>query len=176
MGVITNSDDRVPNVLSSLGFHVSPLRFGSPFNAAAIVGKQYDIDIHCMSYDVGFAKPDRRIFEAAEVMAEKVVALQRGSGRPVGAGSQLQENPPWLKLYVGDEFKTDVIGARAAGWNSVLTGPEAGDQAGLLNLGQLGAAGLEDVFPQEGIPPVAIRAETVEGLLEWLIQQYGRNS
>ncbi|GAB1313788.1 hypothetical protein MFIFM68171_03998 [Madurella fahalii] len=174
VGVITNSDDRVPNILSSLGFDVSPLRFGCPFDTATIVGKQYDIDLHCMSYDVGFAKPDRRIFEAAETMAKKIVALQSETDYSLEDGSEPQDDVPWLKLYVGDEFKTDVIGAWGAGWNSVLTGPATGDQTCLLDLSQLRAATLKEVFPQERMSPVAVRAETVKELLEWLVQQYER--
>src|SRR6266566_628201 len=50
IGVITNSDDRVPQILSSFGFNVSPLRFGTRVDQAAIAEAVYHVDFHCMSY------------------------------------------------------------------------------------------------------------------------------
>lgn len=48
--------------------------------------------------EVGAAKPDRRIFEHA--------------GRSLGV-------PAVSCLYVGDDHRTDVLGARAAGWRAI---------------------------------------------------------
>lgn len=171
VGVITNSDDRVPSVLSSFGLRVSPLRCGvqeqNPSRASPAGPQQqgdYDIDLHCMSYDVGFAKPDRRIFDATEAVADGLVAASRDGG----------EDAPWLKMYVGDEFEKDVKAAWAAGWNSVLVGAGAGEgtegEEGLLDLDQCAGTTLDDCFPQEK-PPSMIRAESTQALLEWLIQK-----
>jgi FMN phosphatase YigB (HAD superfamily) len=177
VGVVTNSDDRVPGILSSLGFHVSPLRFGHNIDTTVLAGGQYDIDLHCMSYDVGFAKPDRRIFEAAEAMANTVIAMQNGAG-PARDGGRAEGDVPWLKLYVGDEFQTDVMGARGAGWNSILVGPETDSQEQLIDIGQTGNIPLDDVFPLRSgsTVPVALQAGTSRMVLEWLItQRLGNN-
>lgn len=174
VGVITNSDDRVPGILSSLGLRVSPLRFGSNMDTPSkpIGTQQLDIDFHCMSYDVGFAKPDRRIFDAAEAMAKNLIATQDGaySGQDSG-GAKADES--WLKLYVGDEFEKDAKAACAAGWNSVLVGSgvDIGGQESLLDLEQCRTSALDRVFQQES-SPLMIRAESTQALLEWLIKQY----
>lgn len=55
-----------------------------------------------MSYDVGFEKPDRRIFNAAKSL----------SGVAAGSNS--------LYLHIGDNLVEDYDGARKAGWQSLL--------------------------------------------------------
>ena len=164
-GVITNSDDRVPGILSSLGLCVSPLRFGSSIDPVELVGQHYDVDLHCMSYDVGCTKPDKRIFDVAEEMANQLLAAQNGVDTSHDSG-RAYEAVPWLKLYIGDEYEKDVVGARNAGWNAVLIGNEGGitDQ----DLSQLGARTLENVFPQ-GACPSTMRAESTQVFLEWLM-------
>ncbi|CZT16317.1 uncharacterized protein RCC_02159 [Ramularia collo-cygni] len=106
VGVITNSDDRVPDILTSLGMKVSPLRF--PVNQKLESRDEYDIDFAVMSYDVGFEKPDARMFEAGKTMLEAVI------------GGSIEDAKEWRKIYVGDEYAKDVVGAVEAGWNAVL--------------------------------------------------------
>jgi FMN phosphatase YigB (HAD superfamily) len=178
VGVITNSDDRVPNILSSLGLRVSPLRYHSSADFAAVAGQQYDVDLHCMSYDVGYAKPDRRIFDAAEEMANQLLLAQGNTHLSKDGGRERKpEAVPWLKLYVGDEYEKDVVGARRAGWNAVFVGAEeeVPGQEKMPGLRQLGDKSLEEVFPQGG-SPVAIRAESTQMLLEWLRDQHLRGN
>ncbi|KAL1874016.1 hypothetical protein VTK73DRAFT_570 [Phialemonium thermophilum] len=120
IGVITNSDDRVPKILSSFGLRVSPLRYGTePDRVSAVVapGTDYDIDFHCMSYDVGFEKPDRKIFEAAEDMLRVVLR-----GR-FGASSTASDLTNWDKIYVGDDYDKDVVGALNSGWQAAFLEP-----------------------------------------------------
>ncbi|KAL2169259.1 hypothetical protein VTG60DRAFT_6339 [Thermothelomyces hinnuleus] len=172
VGVITNSDDRVPSILSSLGLHVSPLRFGAPLNSArGGPSEHYDVDLHCMSYDVGVTKPDRRIFDAAEEMAVQLVMAQEAAehGRDV---ERAQPALPWLKLYVGDEYEKDVVGARGAGWNPIFVGAkeEVSGQDSVLDLGQLRNKRLDEVFDRDG-PPLTIHADSTQEVLEWLIEQ-----
>lgn len=118
VGVITNSDPRVPDVLSSLGLKVGQLRYDS----AADIGKsptaEYDIDFTVMSYDVGHEKPDRRIFEAAEKLLATTLKAEREDAQP----ADIEE---WLKVYVGDEYEKDVVGAVGAQWNAVLIDRDA---------------------------------------------------
>ncbi|KHN99732.1 haloacid dehalogenase [Metarhizium album ARSEF 1941] len=117
IGVVSNSDDRVPGILSSFGLSVSPLRYGTP---GAPPEKEYDIDFHCMSYDVGVEKPDARIFRAAETMLSRVIA-----GR-AGRAPSPAELGRWQKVHVGDEYAKDVVGAARAGWKPVLL--DVGDE------------------------------------------------
>lgn len=104
----------------------------------------------------------------------RLAALQ-GSAGTDHRGGGVGHGVPWLKLYIGDEFEKDGKAANSAGWNSVLVGSEAdtGEQVNLLNLDPCGTVALDDVFPQEGSPSM-IRAENIQGVLEWLIHQYGR--
>ena len=110
--MITNSDDRVPDVLTSLGLKVGPLRFGGSMpEGEEAKGEGFDVDFTVMSYDVGHEKPDRRIFEAAEEMLE--VSMR-------GAADEALHIGDWRRVYVGDEYDKDVVGAVGAGWNAVL--------------------------------------------------------
>lgn len=103
VGLITNSDDRVPDVLSSLGFRVNTRRLGEPDLQTAI--EPPDIDFTLMSYDVGHEKPHRRMFDAAKEML---------------ASSRDLDLDEWNFLYVGDELEKDAFGAMDAGWDAVL--------------------------------------------------------
>lgn len=50
VGVITNSDDRVPDILSSFGLRVSPLRYGTPVELTAVQdNSRHDIDFPCLT-------------------------------------------------------------------------------------------------------------------------------
>ncbi|KAK4239511.1 hypothetical protein C8A03DRAFT_32367 [Achaetomium macrosporum] len=180
VGVITNSDDRVPSILSSLGLRVSPLRFGSSIKPVDPSSHdEYDIDLLCLSYDVGFAKPDRRIFDAAEDMANQLLpaAAAQEEGKPVrvsNSGPATEDAASLLKLYVGDEFEKDVVGARDAGWNAVFVGTDAdigGQDIDMLDLDRLDTSGLEEVFPDKDTSPVTIRADSTQAFLKWLIER-----
>lgn len=118
LGVISNSDDRVGGILSSMGLDVSPLRFqreskqDTHFESARPVdGKSYDIDFTVMSYDVEESKPHKLMWQAGEMLARRAVVHELG---------RFDESVPWLKLYVGDDIKKDVESAWGCGWNAVL--------------------------------------------------------
>ncbi|KAK8076933.1 hypothetical protein PG996_003103 [Apiospora saccharicola] len=117
IGVVTNSDDRVPSILSSFGLNVSPMRYGTQIDDIATTSRlDYDVDFHCMSYDVGVEKPDKRIFESAEHMLAQVVAARNGKS----LAETEADIKTWEKVYVGDEHGKDVVGATNAGWDPVL--------------------------------------------------------
>ena len=161
IGVVTNSDDRVPGILSSLGVLVSPFRYGTPINRELPLTIPYEIDFHCMSYDVGCEKPDRRIFEAAE---EMLGAMLQTRARPESDGSG------WDKLYVGDEYEKDAKAALAAGWAAALLG-ENGPPSVTDN-----AVGTLHHHDHQHDPPDAILTgrrivvvKSIGTLVEWLI-------
>ena len=103
VGILTNSDDRVPSILSSLGIQVGPQRYGmdaeGPHDKSKVCN---DIDFVALSYDIGFEKPHKRIFDAAKEMAVSF------------------EEEDVHCLHVGDNFEKDYRGAEAAGWQGML--------------------------------------------------------
>ncbi|KAK4995281.1 hypothetical protein LTR66_004866 [Elasticomyces elasticus] len=110
VGIITNSDDRVPGILESLGLKVDQLRFGQDVSAGQ-AGGEVDIDFVVMSYDVGFEKPHRRMFDAATETLRNLLAVR--SAAHAGIDS-------WDVVYVGDELEKDVLAAEDAGWSAAL--------------------------------------------------------
>lgn len=133
VGIITNSDDRVPGILQSFKLKVNsnhlPPAPNQPVDRAKEVAEESgaaspekvmklpkhepgydDIDFVILSYDVGHEKPDRRIFDAASSALSNLLAEQN---------SQLKEEE-FLKLYVGDDLEKDYKGAVAAGWHAAL--------------------------------------------------------
>ncbi|CAK4031909.1 uncharacterized hydrolase [Lecanosticta acicola] len=112
IGVITNSDDRVPDILKSFGMRVGSLRYGSNAHSESSSGDEHDIDFAVMSYDVGAEKPDKRIFTAAEEVLQVLLDSE--------ATKTEHDLSQWRKVYIGDEYDKDVVGALEAGWNAVL--------------------------------------------------------
>lgn len=185
VGVITNSDDRVPGILSSFGLRVRPLRYGvtGATDTTSSSPLAYDIDFLCMSYDVGVEKPDPAIFRAAEEMLPKV------GGEDVETSLDLAD---WEKVYVGDEAPKDVAGAHAAGWHAVWVGeggPETttttmttttttttkdGDKKQLI-LRKLDdddhpSQPLGQLFGQPS-DAVVVRVDSAASFVEWLLRQ-----
>jgi FMN phosphatase YigB (HAD superfamily) len=156
IGVVTNSDDRVPSILSSLGLRVGPLRYGAPGDLVPQKEDEYDIDFHCMSYDVGVEKPDARIFSAAEAMLCRTIAAQSGtSPSPALDG--------WQKVYVGDEYAKDVVGAANAGWNPVLL--DVDDTAAEVpSLEDCTPESVDDLFAHHPV----VRVRSLRSLATWL--------
>ncbi|PNS20794.1 hypothetical protein CAC42_2725 [Sphaceloma murrayae] len=111
VGVITNSDDRVPDVLSSFGLRIKPLRHGEDPRPYHPTNEPADIDFAIMSYDVGHEKPDKRIFDAATHMLKDMLRVE---------GQEDASLSSWRCLYVGDELIKDAGGALDAGWDAVL--------------------------------------------------------
>lgn len=119
IGVITNSDDRVPDVLTSLGLRVNPLRYNPTTKdkqqevRQAEEAQKYqhpDIDFCVMSYDVGVEKPSSEIFDAAVDTLSSLLSSE---------GQQFKQED-WALVYVGDEVAKDAKGAVMAGWDAVL--------------------------------------------------------
>jgi ribonucleotide monophosphatase NagD (HAD superfamily) len=168
VGVITNSDDRVPTILSSLGMNVSPLRYGSPdISLAADARSRNHIDFNCMSYDVGIEKPDRLIFDAAESMASEI--LHAGNGLEDEHTAATKTTPPLLKIFVGDEFEKDVLGALGAGWHAVQL--HDGHDDGHIthtHLNNYLKGSFRETFPESIQSPVSLSTDSLSSFLKWL--------
>ncbi|CAK7203134.1 hypothetical protein SEUCBS139899_005863 [Sporothrix eucalyptigena] len=158
VGVITNSDDRVPDILSSFGLRVSPLRFGGTTPPSST--DSYDIDFHCMSYDVGAEKPDPFIFRAAESLLPVVVGAQ---------GETELNLDNWDKVYVGDEAQKDVSGAQAAGWHPVLLAEKDADALnGLLRLEDCRPQPFGQLFGSQS-DNVVVGVDSVASFVQWML-------
>jgi FMN phosphatase YigB (HAD superfamily) len=73
-----------------------------------------------MSYDVGVEKPDKRIFNAAELMLAHIISAR--NEKTMTEAKVEVEN--WQKVYVSDDYTKDVVGSANAGWSPVLFDPK----------------------------------------------------
>ncbi|USP74101.1 uncharacterized protein yc1106_01375 [Curvularia clavata] len=125
-GIITNSDDRVPGILTSFGFNIASRRYGTKSNIGDAsmpkgLGENAhgeDIDFVVLSYDAGFEKPHPSIFAAAEELLSDV--LSASDKRRDGDAERELQVSDFEKLYVGDDVEKDYFGAREAGWNALF--------------------------------------------------------
>jgi FMN phosphatase YigB (HAD superfamily) len=118
VGIITNSDDRVPGILQSFDLQIAPRRFGVSTQDDQDSWIPKDIEFVVQSYDVGYEKPDHRIFTAATSMLTDFLAEDK----------QGLDTDDFEKLYVGDDLENDYDGATAAGWHAVLL-----DRTGIMD-------------------------------------------
>jgi hypothetical protein len=102
VGVITNSDNRVADVLASFNLKVGPARYGPETKLKS--GCLYDIDFVFTSYDAWREKPHPAMFRAAD-------RVLTASG---------MDHADFDKLHIGDDYAKDVVGAGDAGWNTIL--------------------------------------------------------
>ncbi|KAB8233043.1 uncharacterized protein BDW43DRAFT_92604 [Aspergillus alliaceus] len=117
LGVISNSDDRVPAVLRSLGLVVGGCRADEGVESGRLPGfeersaaervsaidRVKDVDLVVTSYEAGVEKPSPRIFEVAGRQARALV----------GAGASEE----WTCMHVGDDLEKDYRAAVGAGWD-----------------------------------------------------------
>lgn len=105
IGVLTNSDDRVPSILSDLGLKIGALRHGTVEDTPQVSFRSHhenDIDFVALSYDIGHEKPHAKIFEAAKELGEQIE----------GGFENL--------VHVGDDLEKDVKAAKAADWRGIM--------------------------------------------------------
>ncbi|KAL2364842.1 hypothetical protein RJZ56_002261 [Blastomyces dermatitidis] len=156
VGVISNSDDRSANILTSLGVRVGSL--GWTTHAARTVttteetnldggDTPADIDFIVTSYEAGEEKPHRKIFDFAKERAKKCIESD---------GSLLPKDTDWTCIHIGDHYENDYEGAINAGWDSFLL-PRDGDGPGLSEYRHGSSPSvkhlqaLTDIFPKLGI-------------------------
>ena len=125
VGIITNSDDRVPGILESFGLKVGPRRVGTPDERKADAALEDDISFVVLSYDVGVEKPQRAIFDAAYRSFQETLAS-------TGDESNARD---WENLYIGDSLEHDVVGANQAGWKALKLDRQDRNQDSLISKG-----------------------------------------
>jgi hypothetical protein len=117
VGIITNSDARVPGILESFGLKIGPRRVGTPDQRTAEAALEDDINFVVLSYDVGVEKPNRAIFDAAVNSFKETLA---------GTNDDVLKADNFERLYIGDDLKNDYSGAKQARWHAILL-DRAGD-------------------------------------------------
>ena len=152
IGVVTNSDDRVPDILKSLGLRVGETRADRDVASMRLPGFEErdssnsnqmstsdsqsesqsqgseinDIDLVITSYDAGAEKPSPLIFEVAKRQAQSLV--EDASGH-------------WTCVHVGDHYEKDYQAAINAGWDGIFLPREDGQRvdgaASVSSLGEL---------------------------------------
>lgn len=112
VGVVSNSDNRIDQVLRALGLQVSQ---GVDNAVETQTQQQWDIDHVFTSFEAGCEKPDPAIFQRAY---SKMVSLHEAHA-PDRAPKK-QQRQEWYLMHVGDHLEKDCKGAIAAGWDSSL--------------------------------------------------------
>lgn len=120
VGVLSNSDDRVPGVLKSLGLRVGDTRADQGVSSMRLAGfgerssttpsseeggQVNDLDLIITSYEAGEEKPNPAIFDVA-----KRQAMRLCDGNGEGDASN------WACVHVGDDYSKDYRAAIDAGW------------------------------------------------------------
>lgn len=134
LGVVSNSDDRVPAVLKALGLRVGDMRADQDLSSMELPGFEQrcgssvnesrpsaqplvDLDLVITSYEAGKGKPHRLIFDVAKRQAR---LLPGNHPRGQGLTPEVDETDDWVCVHVGDEFAKDYRAAVDAGWKSYL--------------------------------------------------------
>ena len=138
VGIISNSDDRVPGILKSLGLNVGDVRSDQGMSSMELRGfeerrnydmkeksnqvldsserdntrnpEMNDIDLIITSYEAGEEKPSRAIFDIAKNQAYKL------SGRESNERGYDFDTGEWVYVHVGDSYDKDYKAAINAGW------------------------------------------------------------
>lgn len=113
VGVVTNLDDRASGVLTALGLNVGPRKIGSSAERSTEANVDEDISFVVLSYDVGYEKPDRQMFDAAKQLLKETLAED-------SENTELQPVDQFEILHIGDELEKDYFGAKNAGWNALM--------------------------------------------------------
>lgn len=120
VGVLSNSDDRVPGVLKSLGLRVGDTRADQGVSSMRLAGFEErspttpssegggqvnDLDLIITSYEAGEEKPNPAIFDVAKRQAMRLCDSD-GEG----------DVSNWACVHVGDDYSKDYRAAIDAGW------------------------------------------------------------
>lgn len=141
LGVISNSDDRVPEVLKSLGLRVGDTRADEDRSSMELPGfeergssqkaqpqdpsttfentqPEADLDLVITSYEAGEEKPNRLIFDVAKRQARLLARCDAHTHGSTPAGLDAADD--WTCIHIGDDYQKDYVGATGAGWQSYL--------------------------------------------------------
>lgn len=158
LGVISNSDDRVPSVLKALGLRVGDMRADQDLSSMELPGFEErrvrgqrpresgstctdtDTDTRLGSQADADADIDLIItsYEAGEEKPNRLIfdVARRQAGLLAREGSHTHGSAPvgaddpdeWVCVHVGDDYEKDYLAAMDAGWRSYLLPRERGPE------------------------------------------------
>lgn len=128
LGIISNSDPRVASILSSFGLSIAPSLFPPRYSPhSRLIRRAPDFGpahfaFATYSYDAGFSKPDRRIFDQAARDAQAALDAIHPVGRLSRTGNSIlgDMRRTFHHMHVGDDVEKDVLPALECGWDAVL--------------------------------------------------------
>ncbi|KAI9887319.1 MAG: hypothetical protein M1823_000835 [Watsoniomyces obsoletus] len=117
-GIVSNTDDRLPAILHSMGLSLGSSRFYRHGGRQSDeTHDDCDISFMTLSYDVDVEKPDPQIFVAAKDYFDSTWLPEK---RRLLGDAAVPPTDEWEFLHVGDDMQKDGACAREAGWNSIL--------------------------------------------------------
>jgi FMN phosphatase YigB (HAD superfamily) len=148
LGVISNSDDRVPEVLKTLGLRVGDTRADVDRSSMELPGFEErstqksqpqdpnttsqnaqpdaDLDLVITSYEAGEEKPNKLIFDVAKRQARLLAREDAHTHGSTPAG--LDDADDWTCIHIGDDYPKDYVGATGAGWQSYFLERDGGGE------------------------------------------------
>lgn len=136
LGILSNSDPRVRSILSSFDIPILPSLFPPRYTPHT---RRFHVDFGpatfgfaTLSYEAGYAKPDRGIYSAAVRDAQAALERMAHVARLTRTGLELlgEVRREFHCMHVGDELGKDVLPAIACGWDGVLLDREALEEVG----------------------------------------------
>lgn len=128
LGVISNSDPRVRSILSSFGIPISPALFPpryAPHSRFARRAPDFGpagFAFATLSYEAGYSKPDRMIYDQAVRDAQAALDELHPVGRLSRTGGEALKDvhAGFHHMHVGDDVEKDVLPALDLGWDAIL--------------------------------------------------------
>lgn len=174
LGIVSNSDPRVQNILESLGLETFP----AVYPPTAGPSKQRNLRRHrfaglkasfafiTLSYHAGIAKPDPAIFETALDHAQTALDGIACQNRLTRTGKDLVTDvkKDLYHVHIGNELEKDVLAALRAGWDALLldrsekkpiSEREAGDGTTITVINSLKSEVLQRVLTRERMEATA---------------------
>lgn len=141
VGVVSNSDDRIPAILESLGLKVGAIRADQDKRSMELPGFEErrnkttpsrrshgcqeisDLDMIITSYEAGAEKPDKSIFDIAKRQAHSFGYGLDDAISPAEQARMVEKHldtSDWVCMHIGDDYEKDYRGAIGARWSSRL--------------------------------------------------------
>lgn len=141
LGIVSNSDPRVRSILSSFDIPILPSLFPPRYSPHS---RRFHVDFGpatfafaTLSYETGYAKPDKKIYSAAVCDAQATIQQMAYVSRLTRTGLHLLDEvrDQFHCMHVGDELEKDVLPAIEAGWDGVLLDRDMKEEVELRTVG-----------------------------------------
>lgn len=128
LGILSNSDPRVRSILQSFNIPITPSLYPPRYTPHSRYSRRHadfgpaGFAFATLSYEAGFAKPDRMIFDRAVRDAQGVLAGLHPVARLSRTGGEVLRDVhgTFHHMHVGDDLEKDVLPAMELGWDAIL--------------------------------------------------------